>query len=214
MATIEKIELLENALSRFRQAPMEESGEEKILAYRDAEMRLADFMPNELNLTSLYLLEDHIESLKRLRAEFLDRYQIDILRLSSVLHIKTDDGLLVGMAPPFVEIYEETVRIVSRPGDRRPPATVLLQIPVLIDGIHRAWIAREEGLSLRCIVVSGALKAYPPYAYPNDWSQVRVYSTKPETKKFYRREDAHSYMAPLTVLRQTGDAPPPREWGR
>lgn len=214
MITIEKIEPIEKAFTRLRRAPLEEAGDEEILIYQNASMHLADFMPDELNPTSLYVLKDQLEFLRIIRGQILDRYQIDILQLSSILHLRSEDGRLLGMAPPIVEIYEETVRIVPLAGDRRPPATLSLQTPILKDGIHRAWIAREEGLVLRCVVVHGALKGYQPYAYPNAWSQVQIHDSKPKHKKFYRRQNPYSFMRPLKALRQTENTPPLPEWGR
>lgn len=214
MATLERIEPIEKAFARLRESTLEEAGNEDIFIYRHASMRIADFLPDELNLTSLYVLNDHIESLRALRAEFIDRYGIDILQMLYILHIRTEDGRLVSMAPPFVEIYKETVRVIPRNGDRLPE-TLSLQVPILKDGIHRAWIAREEGIPIKCIVIRGALEDYPPYAYPNAWDQVQLYDTKPPAiKKFYRRQTQHSYMRPLRALRQIGDTPPPREYGR
>src|SRR2546422_295788 len=66
-------------------------------------MRLSDFYPTELNLTSLYVLRDRLEGLRTLRAELLQRYAIDVLQLSSVLHLRKSNGELDAIAPPFVE---------------------------------------------------------------------------------------------------------------
>jgi len=214
MITLERIESIEKAFARLKAASLEAANGEEIFIYRNATMRLAEFLPEEINPTSLYVLRDQLELLRKIRKQLIDRYRIDILQLSSTIHLKTEDGRLLGMAPPLVEIYEESVQIISQQGDRSPPPMLLLQVPILKDGIHRAWIAREEKSAIRCIVVHGALKTYLPYAYPNAWAQVQVYDIKPENKKFYRRQNLYSYMRPLRVLRQTGDTPPLPEWGR
>lgn len=212
--TLVRIEPIEKAFARLREAPLEAAGEEKIFIYHTATMRLADFLPNELNPTSLYILKDKLKLMRDIRKQLLDQYQIDILRLSDVLHLKTEDGKIFGMAPPFVEIYEERIKIVPLPKDRKPPHTLLLQIPILKDGIHRTWIAREENVAIRCIVVHGALKENMPYAYPNHWSEVNVYETKPNQPKYYRRQNQYSYMRPLSTLRQTDNNPSKPEWDR
>ncbi len=144
----------------------------------------------------------------------MDRYQIDILKLSSILQLKTAEGQLLSMAPPFVEIYEERVQIISAVGDNDPPPALSLKIPILKDGIHRAWMAKEENIALRCIVVHGALRNNLPYAYPNAWPQVQLCDAKPIHKKYYRRKNPYSYMRPLKALRQAGDTPLAPEWGR
>ena len=117
------------------------------------------------------------------------------------------------MAPPFVEFYEETVQIMPLPSDRNPPI-LKIKIPVIKEGIHRIWLAREEGTPIRCITVSEALPEHPPYAYPNSWSEIKVYDSKPDLKKYYRRQKEYSNLRPLKVLRQTGDKPPEPEYGR
>lgn len=211
---IEKIEPIEKAFERLKNAALEAANGENILIYQNATMRLTDFFPEELNLTSLYILHDQLDFMKKLRKHILDLYTIDILQLSSILHLKKENGEIVGMAPPFVEIYSERVRIISLSKDQLPPNTSPIQIPILKDGIHRAWIAREENILLRCILVHGALQEYMPYAYPNPWSDVQIFEEKPELKKFYRRQNPYTFMRPLKALRQTSDVPPPPEWGR
>jgi hypothetical protein len=214
MIAIEKIEPIEDAFVRLRAAPLDAAGDEQVFIYKDAGMRLADLAPEEANPSSLYVLKPQLALLRDMRKELLDRYGIDILHLSSVLHLKTADGQVLGMAPPFVEVYEETVNIVPRPGDQHPPNALSIRIPIFKDGMHRAWIAREEGETVRCIVVSGALKTHLPYAYPNAWSQVKEYNSKEEreTKKFFRRQEPYTFLRPLRALRQTGEALPAPEY--
>lgn len=214
MATIENTEPIEAAFARLREAPLEAADGEDVRIYMNATMRVADFYPDELNLTSLYVLKPTIAQLEKLRAELLQNHAVDILRHGCILHVRTDDGKLIGTAPPFVEIYEEQVWVVKHRGERTPPSPVTVKIPILKDGIHRAWIARALGIPLRCIVVSGALPQYRPYAYPNGWSQVQLYDEKPPLKKYYRREEPYSFMRPLKVLRQTSAEPVKAEWGR
>lgn len=208
-------ESIGRAFERLRAAPLEAAGGEEIFLYRDATMRLGDFHPDELNLTSLYVLEQNLAIQRDLHRTLLERYDIDTLRLSEVLRLKTGTEV-TGMAPPVVEIYEETVHIVPRAGDRMPPIPLVLKIAIVKDGIHRVTLARELGKMLRCVVISGADRRILPYAYPNHWSQVQIYPTKDEIplKKFYRREDPYSFMGPLKVLRQVGDTPTASQWNR
>lgn len=206
---------IEIAFERLRAAPLEAAGDEEIFLYRDATMRLGDFHPDELNLTSLYVLEPNLAIQRDLHRTLLERYDIDTFGLSEVLHLKTG-AEIIGMAPPVVEIYEETVHIVPRPGDRMPPIPLVLKIAIVKDGIHRVTLARELGKMLRCIVISGADQWILPYAYPNHWGQVQIYPTKDAVplKKFYRREDPYSFMRPLKVLWQVGYTPTASQWNR
>lgn len=211
---LEKIEPIEEAFVRLRNALLDAADGQNILIYKDAEMRLIDFYPEELNLSSLYVLDDHLKSLDNLRKRLMSRYQIDIFKQSDILHLRTPNGELVGMAPPFVEIYEEKVQIIPKDGDRLPPGESFIKIPLLKDGIHRAWLARNAGVRLRCVLVSGALVEYLPYAYPNRWDEVRVFDKKPEASKYKRRKNHHTFLRPIRALRQTGTTLPPVEWGR
>lgn len=212
--TIEKIEPIKKAFERLKNAPLEAADGENILIYKNAKIRLADFASEELNLTSLYVLRNQLDFMKKLRKHLMDLYMIDILQLSSILHLKKENGEIVGMAPPFVEIYNEKIHIIPLSEDRYPPNVSLIQVPILKDGIHRAWIAREENVLLRCILLHGAFQECMPYAYPNSWSEVKTVEEKPELKKFYRRQNPYTFMRPLKALRQTGELPPPPEWGR
>ena len=198
--TIERVIPMEEAFDRLRQAPLDAAVEE-VFIYRNAIMRLCDFFVGELNPTSLYVLREHVELQRQLRQHILGAYGIDTLKLESVLCLKTETGL-VGMAPPVVEIYEEMVHIVPLAGDRNPPPALKLRIPILKDGIHRAWLAHEEQMPLRCVSIHGALEGYLPYAYPNAWSSVSLLDSVPPEKKFYRRQQPYSFMRPLKVLRQ------------
>ena len=210
---IERVVPLEEGYQRLRQAPLDAAGEASIRVYQDAVMRLGTFCPKELNPTSLYVLRSNLEVQLALREQLLDRYGIDTLKLSSLLHLR-DGTMVTGMAPPFVEIYDEQVQIIAKPGDRTPPQPFWLRIPILKDGIHRAWLAEEFGMPMHCIVVHGAPREHLPYIYPNEWSQVSVYDAVPPQKKFYRRQEPYTFMRPLRVLRQTEAITPPPQWGR
>lgn len=213
MTTLEHVEPIVDAIARLRAAPLEAAGNEIIPIYRDATVRIGDFFADEINPTSMYVLRGRIERLQIMRRELIDRYGIDILQLSSILHLRDAHGKLYGMAPPVVEIYEERVQIQPSLGDLTPP-TLSLKLSILKDGIHRAWIARKEGVMLKCLVIHGALPNHLPYAYPNEWSQVEVREETPARKKFYRRPIPYSFLRPLKALRQTGDTTPSPEWGR
>ncbi|MDO8558570.1 MAG: hypothetical protein Q7S09_05330 [bacterium] len=209
---------IEEAFERLRNAPLEAAGTEKIFIYRDATMRLCDFSPDELNPASLYVLKKNLETQRQIRAHFLQEHGIDTLQLSQVLHLRVagkDGERLVGMAPPFVEIQEERVKIVAGEGERSSPENLVLQIPILQDGIHRAHLAREAGVLLRCVVIQSRVTGYPLYAYPNHWSEVVLCDETPKVKKYYRREDPYTFMRPYTILQQISNPEAFKpEWGR
>lgn len=212
--TLEHIEPIEKAFERLRNAPLEAAEKEQIFIYKDAAIRLCDFDPAELNLISLYVIKERVEFQIELRDFLLSRYQVDTFALSAILHLKTEEGT-IAMAPPFVEFYKEKVSILPHSKkDRTPPEYSNISIPILKDGIHRAYAALEKNSLLRCITVHGALTEYPPYAYPNEWFQVEECDAVPENKKFYRRKNPYTFMRPLKALRQIGNEPIAPEWNR
>lgn len=204
---------MEQAFDALRVATLDAADGDDIRLYHDAKMKLADFDPEDLNPTSLYVLRKSLDFQIELRLHLLGEYGIDTLNLSQVVHLDTPDGV-VGLVPPFVEIVDESVTFTGREGNRTPPDNATLRVPVLKDGIHRAFLARSLGVQLRCVVVRTEVSLeYPTYAYPNRWSDVRVYDAVPPVKKHYRRENAYTFMRPIYALRLL-DVGESREYGR
>ncbi len=203
LVTIQKQIPIEKGFEAIRNAALENAGDEKIYFYREADLRLVDFVPEELSPVSLYLLEKNLEVQRELYHIFLEEYGIDTLHLQEILHLATDNGT-VAMIPPYVEISEEVVRLVAKDGDREPDdsAKIKVAIPIIPDGLHRAYLAQQMGTTLTCIVASGIdTLAYPYASYPVSWSRVKVYQEVPKVKKFYRRQDPYTFMRPLDALR-------------
>lgn len=201
--TLLKVEPVEAGFERLRVAPLEKTGERVVYPCLNATMRLGEFLPLELNHISLYVLESHLNLQREFRLYLMGAYQIDTLRLSGIYFFRDeeDEGHRIwALYPPIVFIYEEEVKILPQAGELSAPDTSLLRIPVIHDGIHRAWLAKEDSSALRCIVICG-FRGYRLYAFPNSWSQVKVYNDlvgeKPPLKKFYRREPNYSFMLAL-----------------
>lgn len=212
--TLERVEPFEKVFARLREAPMEKAGDEKILIYRDANIRSAKFYAAELNPTSLYVLDYKLEFQRNLRIHLLDRYQIDTFDPPGILHLRNEEGKLEAMFPPFVEVYGEHLRILHKKGDNVPPKEQNLLISILKDGIHRVYNVHKKNESFLCILVSGALPEPRPYIYPNAWDEIQICDKIPAVKKYYRRQDPYTFLRPLTALRQTGEELVPPQWGR
>lgn len=118
---MERVEPFEGVFARLRESPLEKAGDENILIYRDATIRLAKFYARELNPTSLYVLDYKLGFQRELRRYLWDRYHIDTFDLPGVLHLRNEDGKLEAMFPPFVELYPERLRILPKKGDNTPP---------------------------------------------------------------------------------------------
>lgn len=211
------METFEVAFERLRSTPLSGAGEDVIYYYRNARLRIADMHPREVNPTTQYLVRGRLEFQRKLRDAILRRYpDIDTLRLPGVIHYRIDGGELYKMAPPVVESHAEFVDILPRSGHVPPPRPLWLNISIFEDGMHRAWIANEKDIELRCILVFDApSREWPYYAYPNPWDMIQIYEEIPpdDLKKFYRRTgpERHSYAQPLYALR---DQSLPPELGR
>jgi hypothetical protein len=114
--------------------------------------------------------------------------------------------------PPYVELTPEFVSLIPALGDRLPRTTQFLTVPLLLDGIHRVWLARQENSLIRCVTVRNCEWQYPSAAYPNEWSEVQVCAEVPKIKKRYRRQLPYTHMRPLDALRQISDQA--KEYGR
>lgn len=214
---IEQIETFGEALERLRSTPLSGAGEGIIYYYRNARLRIADMHPREVNPATKYLVRGRLEFQRELRGAILRRYPaIDTLKLPGVIHYRIDGGKLHKMAPPVVESHSELVDIIPRPGHVPLPKPLWLTISIFEDGMHRAWIANEINVELRCVLVFDApSKEWPYYAYPNPWEMIQIYEEIPpeDLKKFHRRTgpERHAYAQPFYVLR---DQSLPPELGR
>lgn len=198
--SIEKRLPLSEAITAYKQAELEESGDQHVLLFRDAEIRLVEFYPDELNPVALYAKKENLDFQRKLRKHLLRKYGVDTLALTEVLHLRTEKGL-VGMIPPYTELSEEDLSLIAREGDRPPQERQTLRLQLLIDGLHRGLIAREEGVSITCLSVRNIPRSHPYPAYPCGWEQVVVGDEVPPLKKYYRLQDKYTFMRPLDALR-------------
>ena len=210
---IERKEPIECALARLRNSVLLYTGVKKIYYFRNATMRLADFLPQEINPSAFYVLRKNLAFQRELRHE-LRAFGIDTLRLDGVIHYRVDGGELWGMAPPVLEIHEEFISIPPR--RQKDVSELRVRAALLEDGEHRIWNALECNTTVRCILISNTDSVkYPFPAYPVTWSDVKVCDTVPPRKRYYRNpQNQYVFARPLHVLRQVGDMPPPIECDR
>ena len=210
---IEQKESIECALARLRNSVLLYTGAKKNYYFRSATMRLADFLPQEINPSAFYVLRKNLEFQRELRHE-LRAFGINTLHLDEVIHYRVDGGELWGMAPPVVEIHEEFISIPSR--RQNDVSELRVRAALLEDGEHRIWNALEDNTTVRCILISNTDSVkYPFPAYPVTWSDVKVCDTVPPRKRYYRNpQNQYVFARPLHVLRQVGDMPPPIECDR
>jgi len=158
--------------------------------YANAVISLMRTCAEDLSPTALYVLLPSIRHIYRLANEYA-RMGIDIFSLTEVIN----DGTIF-ISPPVVESTDNKLAIV--------------------DGIHRAWIARKERIPLNVISVCGADPAYPTIGQPVTWNEVKEYETKPEDPALLRRlrpgiadesSSLRKYYRDLSYLGSSGRRP-------
>lgn len=211
---IEVVRAIEIAdvIVEFRKATLE-NAEGDVRIYDSANIGLSRVYPASVNPASLYLLRKNLEFQRELREHLYRISRHDTLDLKCILHLKDlESGKVIGLMPPYVEVQEEVVRILKRRGEIISPTRQILGVPILIDGLHRAQLAREEKLPFTAFIVSGMHPGYPYCAYPCEWSEVHVYDSVPPVKRRFRSTKNYVNMRPLDVLR--GLTPAASEYGR
>ncbi len=161
-----------------------------IYPYKDAHISFRQVHPDEVNPTTFYLLRKGIEQQRQLRQEFLV-HEIDTLALDGAVVYQTGEGTRT-LLPSIVEVQEEEVIFQNPRGDQTYVQPFRIKIPVINDGAHRVYVAREEKVLPVVCFITGALAEYPLYAFPNHWDDVKIVDAVPdrkEDKKLYRRED-------------------------
>jgi len=138
-----------------------------IFPYKEADIKIQKMSLNDIRPTQLYILKDHLEFQNTLHYELLE-YGYNTLRLMGSLTLKNLENIQ-GMLPPIVEDDMEFG-------------------PCLLDGAHRAYLARQLGYkAINVIMISGVLRETPMIAMPNEWNEITEYDNIPDTVLKKRR---------------------------
>jgi len=133
----------------------------RIPLYKDAEISVKSFDPEDLYPTAKYVLTANLQFVSTMREELLNSDGVDILGLNQIFanHIYV-------VAPPVVEISDG--------------------VPAIVDGLHRCSLARNLGEKISVIFVNGVDSRYPIISIPIGWEEVVEYQTKPEVANLLR----------------------------
>lgn len=135
--------------------------------YINADISIEDMPIDNFLPTQLYILKDHLEIQKELRQSLLEKGH-DTLRLYGSILLK-NAGISIGMMPPIVEDDYEFG-------------------PCLLDGTHRAYLARQLGMkSLSVLRICGVPKDMPMIPLPNQWNEIVEYDIIPTDKSKKKR---------------------------
>lgn len=129
--------------------------------YKDADISIKTFDPNDLYPTAKYVLTGNLRFIAAMRKEILWKGGVDIFGLD---YIYTDSVYVV--SPPVVEMSDG--------------------VTAIVDGLHRCALARLMRKQISVIFVAGVNPTYPLISTPVPWDNVIEYQTKPEIAELLR----------------------------
>ena len=179
---------------KIREVPLikPDDGGNQIFVYEKANINLRQLPVEEINPASFYVVKKNLEFQQELRDYLLKEHNIDSLQLNEALEIENESGEIWTLMPPVVEMMKETARFDNDRGDIEYDHSEKITMPVLNDGLHRVYTAKQLGVDPTVIVISSLPDEHPFYAYPNSWDKVQVFDDVPkekQEKKLYRREE-------------------------
>lgn len=197
----------EELLKRVRAIPLMRPKEapadfQPVLPYEEAELSFRTVWPDELNPTSFYALRGKLSFLRELQGE-LARQGHDLFNLDGGLILKGETKNWT-LTPPVVEHVFEKVVFQNATGDLAYSSPFKVGLPIINDGLHRVYLAREQKKMIKVIHICRHWNPHHPfYAYPNAWEEVKIVEevpSNPADKKLYRRDDCYSLFRDFGVL--------------
>ncbi len=134
--------------------------------------------PDDICFSQYYVLEKDLNEISLTRKSLLE-YGVDIFCLKGFIRVFYRDPedyqvKIFDVLPPVVEISDADGGI-----------------PLLDDGMHRVYLAREAGCTINVVEIAQVDPQYPYYALPNEagWKNLRRCAEVPDIKKNYRIKD-------------------------
>ena len=145
-------------------------GDPDIYPYQKAKIESRVISPDDVYPLSSYLLSGKLEIHDCLRKRFLKEKKIDIFDLRSAFQFSVDGGVNKFIfGPPIVEV-----------------SLIDNAKPLLLDGLHRLFLAKKLRKKIRVIWLSKISKELPIIALPLKWTEIKKYSEVPALKKMRR----------------------------
>lgn len=159
--------------------------------YKDAKITIEDMPIEDFLPTQMYVMKDHLETQRNIRRELLNK-NYDTFKLMGGITLRKS-GIETTMIPPIVEEDDEFG-------------------PCLLDGTHRAYLARQLGMkTLGVVYVSGVLNEIPMIALPNRWGDIAEYSVIPDSSQKKRRRNLagskYDYYRDFSAITGVGKDP-------
>jgi len=130
----------------------------KVNVYKNAEITLKRFNPEHVFPSAKYVLWENLNNVGDIATQLRQEGK-DIFNLRGLTQF--NGGVI---APPVVEESDG--------------------VPTIVDGQHRFWWALSTNQPITAIYIKGA--TLPIISYPVDWSEVKMYNTKPEDPTLLR----------------------------
>ncbi|MFP4498452.1 MAG: hypothetical protein ACLFQV_09610 [Vulcanimicrobiota bacterium] len=145
--------------------------------YSNSEFELVEKAPEKMVFPQYYVLEKDLDEITQCRQALLE-FGVDIFKLKG-----------------FVRVYSFNEKGQQQVFDVLPPVMEISEadggIPLLNDGMHRVYLAREAGSKINVVLASKVAPDYPYYAFPNreGWNNLQKCKEVPDIKKNYRQTD-------------------------
>ncbi len=190
---IKQTENFSQVCERLRQVSL--VGDPAQKPYAQAEFSLREVSAAEVFPLSRYILTDHLDTQRYLHWAFEQEHNLNTLhqederlRILFTLEGSADEWALI---PPIVE------------------ESKLDGKPLLVDGEHRFFLAKELGVPIRVIWISHVPTHYPVVATPISWSEVKEYAAVPPLaeKRDYRYPTLADFpdISPFSAAQVTAD---------
>lgn len=147
-------------------------GDSELRPYAEADIRLEPVRLDTLVPLAKYVLDSELQQIRTLD-RMLSSHDVDVFDLTFGMVWPDEERPL---APPIVEEWRSEGLL-------------------LVDGLHRAWVAREGGrATITCAVIRGA--SVPLVPLPVGWDEVKIFEvgTGPsgEQKRSYRFKNSEA----------------------
>ncbi|HLD51483.1 hypothetical protein A3K34_04610 [candidate division WWE3 bacterium RIFOXYC1_FULL_40_10] len=151
--------------------------------YEYADFEILSLDPAKLVPLAKYVLRGNLAILESLEKELLPE-GFDIFNLRGMVQI--DENNLI--CPPIIEVWHQD----PHKYDGRK---------VIVDGLHRCYIAHKRGIAITCVLISGKISSDLP-VLPLTWNDVLEQDSVPKDKRNYHPGIPPPWK-PHEVYRQT-----------
>lgn len=185
---VDKFHGWEELTTRLRAVPLLHA--RNVHPYEAARVCLATVSKDQVTPIAHYALIERLEAMDELNSVLARNLGICLWDLPGLAELSRPNGEKMLIAPPITEIHgrEDMDR------SRRP---LVGQERVLIDGLHRVWLAgRVPTQRMRVIELSNV--EYLPIAFSTTWGALREYDDPPPKdcdRRWYRYETWEEYLA-------------------